>query len=126
MLHAFQKPPAKLGCFAMCYSRAWCKESRLAEICAWLGAVITVYVPNAGQGLKRIDYRLQSWCALELATLVSLCALQGVAAHFRWLEQVSFSAVVLAEQGRRFCSVPDRPPCQEARHRCRHARRSLV
>lgn len=33
----------------------------------WPGAVVTVYVPNAGQGLKRIDYRLESWCAHSLA-----------------------------------------------------------
>ena len=34
--------------------------------------------------------------------------------------------MVLAEQGRRVCCIPDKAPCQEARHRCRHVRRSLV
>ena len=25
--------------------------------------VVNAYVPNAGQGLKRLQYRLESWCA---------------------------------------------------------------
>ena len=91
----------------------------------WPGAVVTVYVPNAGQGLKRIDYRLQSWCA-RLASLI--CG--SVAAHdcrrvscLHGHCRIRFAAVV---QGRRIFCVPDRPPGQEARHHSRHVRRCVL
>ena len=59
-------------------SRVWCwRLIMLMQPCHvqiqrvtetyWPGAVVTVYVPNAGQGLKRIDYRLESWCVHALA-----------------------------------------------------------
>ncbi|KAK9845495.1 hypothetical protein WJX81_007950 [Elliptochloris bilobata] len=40
--------------------------------------VICVYVPNAGQGLKRIDYRLQSWDVAFAAYLTGLLAKKPV------------------------------------------------
>lgn len=48
------------------------------RLCRALHAVVNVYVPNAGDGLKRLDYRLKAWDVAFAAYLATLGAKKPV------------------------------------------------
>lgn len=56
--------------------------------------VVNAYVPNSGDGLKRLDYRINKWDRGELKNKIAAQEECGLHGRKVWHEQVHFSIMI--------------------------------